>query len=132
MLHKELVNRISKIFCLIADEIKEFASLFVLLQMDNPNEADIKKYFKSIMDKQIEYKTSVIESSIFLPTKLEDCLNELSGFFVKTIRDLMEINNKNEVTKLEESFTKKFQEYSQEIRDQVKMIFGVDPLYNVF
>ena len=132
VLHKELVNRISKLFCLIADEIKYFASLFVLLQTDNPVEADINKLFKTIMDKHIEYKTSIIESSIFLPNELEDSLNELSRFFADTIGDLMKTRENDAVIKQEESFTMKYQKYSQGIRDQVKMLFGVDPLYNIF
>ena len=126
VLHKEMVARMSRIFCLIADIIKPILNLFIELE-ETRDDNKIKALANEIMEKVTVYKTYIIESSLFLPQKLDDSLKQLGNLYASVI-GLCESEDikKEDVGKIRSGFLIKYNEIISAIRNQVKTLFGVD------
>lgn len=126
VLHKEMVTRMSRIFCLIADIIKPILNLFIELE-GTRDENNIKAHANVIMEKVTAYKTYIIESSLFLPQKLDDSLKQLGNLYASVIGLCESADIKKEdVGKIRSGFLIKYNEIISVIRNQVKTLFGVD------
>ena len=126
VLHKEMVTRMSRIFCLIADIIKPILNLFIELEGAR-DENNIKALANEIMEKVTAYKTYIIESSLFIPQKLDDSLKQLGNLYAYVIGlcEAEEIK-KEDVEKIRNGFLIKYNGIISAIRNQVKTLFGVD------
>lgn len=128
-LHSEMVTRMSNIFCMIAELYKEIIGFTVVIERQKDNETVNFEPLIEIMNKAIKFKSYLIESSIFLPQKLYDDLNELYSLYTivsEQLRNTREAN-KDKIETINTDFQKKHNELTDLIRGQVKSIFGVDP-----
>lgn len=118
--HREMVNRISVLFSLLAELINDISSYSNSLMSINSNDTMIESY-QRVENKLTQIKTKLVGSCIFLSIEVENKINDILKLVTQLMDELYSINlgyKEEEIEKEEVPFIELFALNLEETKKQ--------------